>query len=139
MKTIGYRKGGLGFLYGIVLLMGVGMLTAGITVMLHPVPIVSGALLIVISLIILNGYFKTPYEAICLTDNDTVLELPKGVKINVGDITDVSYKRATAKGIQYKWGSVTVSTLGSSYTVGCIADCEEVAKEITRLKYERKK
>ncbi len=137
MKIIAYRKGGLGFLYTITLLVGLAAVSAGIMLMAHPAPIICGGLLVVISAVILFGYFRTPCEAIVLIDKDT-LELPGGVNVKLSDISDVSYRRASAKGVQYKWGKVIISTPSGSYKINYLADCEETAKELTQLMYDAK-
>ena len=59
-------------------------------------------------------------------------------KGTVKAVNDVSYRRASAKGIQYRWGSVTLSTLYGKYKFGFVADCEEVSKRLTQLVYEEK-
>jgi len=70
--------------------------------------------------------------------DDNKLILPHGVTVSLYAVNDVSYRRASAKGIQYRWGSVTLSTLYGKYKFGFVADCEEVSKRLTQLLYKEK-
>ncbi len=131
MNVIGYRKGGIAFLYIVCLLLTVPLsvaiyLNTSWFVIFFPIALAA------ICIYVLIGYFKTPHEAIIQVDDDTI-EMPKVGSFKIADITSVSYNRARAKNTRYKWGSVTVNTRYASYKVGYIADCEEVADEIIRL------
>lgn len=143
MKTIAYRKSGLGALYIFTLLIGVMLviieIMSGLKIFFMGI---IGLLTIGISVFILTGFFKTPYNAIQLNENMQLI-LPNGVTFNIKDISDVSYRKALNKysrrssssNAGYKWGSVTISTCFGSHTVKYLANCEDVAKELTRLMF----
>ena len=99
--------------------------------------IIAGGLFALISIVILVRYIILPKEII-LVDKNNQLHLPKGISLNPKDIVDVSYRRASARSIQYKWGSVTIETRDSKYKFGYVADCEFVAKNIYDLMYKSK-
>lgn len=81
---------------------------------------------------------KIPNVVISIDENN-VLHLPKGVTVSIDDVIDVSYRRASAKSIQYKWGSVALKTKnGMIHKYGYIAECEEVAKRLTDMMYQAK-
>ena len=82
-------------------------------------------------------YILTPYEII-KADENGILYLPKGVRIDPRDIVDVSYRRARAKGINYKWGKIIIATRVERYTFDYVEDCEEVSKKLTRIMYRIK-
>ena len=88
------------------------------------------------------GYFavqflRTP-SLIMWLDGEGQLCLPRGVVVDPCDILDVSYRRASARGIQYKWGSVTVATHLGTHKYGFVSECESVAKRLTELMHRAK-
>ena len=95
------------------------------------------ALLCIVGGILFVRYLLLPSEIIALTE-DNQLILPKGVTIPLEAVTDVSYKRAQAKGFQYRWGKITLETRMGTYKYDFVADCEEVAKHLTRQMYAAK-
>lgn len=96
--------------------------------------LILGILVIAVSAYILIGFCKVPPVIITL-DESGVLHLPGNVTITPSEISDVSYKNARAKHIQYKWGSVTIVTYSGTYKYKYVAECEAVAKKLTELKY----
>ena len=84
------------------------------------------------------AFCRTPAEIVSV-DNNGILHLPNDVTLNPADLIDVSYKRARGKGIQYKWGKIILSTHIDIYKFNFVADCEQTAKELTRMMYESKK
>ena len=88
------------------------------------------------------GYFAVKFlmtpSLVMWLDDDGRLCLPKDVVLEFSDIVDVSYERASARGIQYKWGEVTVKTHLGSYRYGFISECESVAKRLTELMHKAK-
>ena len=134
--TIAYKKHSAGILYIILTFVGVMMLISAITEKILPLGIM-GALLATISAILSIRFLSIPSNIIVLSEDDTLI-LPKGVIVSLESISDVSYRRASAKGIQYRWGSITLSTYYGSYKYGFVADCEDVAKQITQMVFEAK-
>ncbi len=134
--TIAYKKHSAGVLSIILTIVGVMLLISAITEKLLPMGII-GAMLTIISAMPSIRFLSLPSDIIVLSDNGTLI-LPKGVTISLESISDVSYRRASAKGIQYRWGSITLSTYYGSYKFGFVADCEDVAKQLTQMVFEAK-
>ncbi len=134
MRVIGCRKNGLAVLYGFVALLSLVLIAMGIAFSGMIYVLIMGLFLLAVAGYILVNYFRIPKEAILLLDDET-LGLPKGVKVKLLEIMDVSYVRAQAKGVRYKWGCVILKTAAQRYRINYLADCEEVAKELTRLMY----
>jgi hypothetical protein len=93
-----------------------------------------GLIVLITSLIIYIKYKKLP-DCIILQDTEGCLYLPYGVAVKISDIIDVSYKKASAKGIQYKWGAIILTTRTARYKYGYVADCEDVSKMLTDMMY----
>ena len=134
--TLAYKKHSAGAIYIIITIIGAISTLAGVAT--DDIKF----LIMGISLVIAGGIFAVQYltlpsEIIVLCEDGTLL-LPKGVSINIADLIDISYRRASARGIQYRWGSVTLSTRLSSYKFGFVADCEDVAKQLTDLMHKQK-
>ncbi len=134
--TIAYKKHSAGILYIILTFVGVMMLIFAIMEELLPLGIM-GVLLTIISAILSIRFLSLPSHIIVLSD-DGLLILPKGVTVPLESVSDVSYRRASAKGLQYRWGSITLSTYYGSYKFGFVADCEDVAKQLTQMAFEAK-
>lgn len=135
--TIAYKKQSAGILYIFLTLVGVGVLVAG-CIAHHTTAILMGTLITILSGVFAVRFLSLPSKIIVLTEDGTLL-LPKAETISLSSINDVSYRRASARGIQYSWGSVTISTYSDTYKYGFVANCEDVAKELTRLMYDTKK
>ena len=134
--TIAYKKHCAGILYIILTFVGVMLFISAITEKLLPLGIIGG-LLTIISAILSVRFLSLPSDIIVLSEDGDLI-LPKGVTVSLESVSDVSYRRASAKGIQYRWGSITVSTYYDSYKFGFVADCEDVAKKLTQMVFEAK-
>ncbi len=84
---------------------------------------------------VLYHYFKTPKDAIILNYNKSISLPGLDVTIPMIEVTDISYIRATARGISYKWGKVVIKTNERKYVVNYLEECEEVCKNLTREMY----
>ena len=138
MEIIAHKKRGIGLMYAFTLLLSLFMFLYAVFSRDNPALIIIylGALTIaVISLVIVIQYIKTPNEAIIYDESKNEIRLPSDVIIQVSDIVDLSYRRASAKGIQYKWGSVVIKTITNRYIVRYLANCEAVYKRLIELKY----
>ena len=134
--TIACKKQSAGVLSVILTLVGIGVLVSGSVA--HSIPaILMGALITILCGVFAVQFLSLPSKIIVLTDDGTLL-LPKSEAVSLRSINDVSYRRASSRGVQYRWGSVTISTYSGTYKYGFIADCEDVAKELTRLMHEAK-
>ena len=134
--TIAYKKYSAGIVYIILTFVGVLLLISAIAEKLIPMGIIGG-LLTIVSAVLSIRFLMLPSNIIVLSDDDTII-LPKGITVPLDSISDVSYRRASAKGIQYRWGSITLSTYYGSYKYGFVADCEDVAKQLTQMVFEAK-
>ena len=134
--TIAYKKHSAGILYIILTFVGVMLLVSAITEKLLPLGII-GVLLTIISVILSIRFLSLPSDIIVLSEDGSLI-LPKGVTVSLESVSDVSYRRASAKGIQYRWGSITLLTYYGSYKYGFVADCEDVAKQLTQMVFEAK-
>ena len=132
--TIAYKKHSAGIVYIILTFAGVLLLISAIAEKLIPMGIIGG-LLTVVSAVLSIRFLMLPSNIIVLSDDNTII-LPKGITVPLDSISDVSYRRASAKGIQYRWGSITVSTYYDSYKYGFVADCEDVSKQLTQMVFE---
>lgn len=134
MKTLAKKSVGVGALYAVCLIIGIAFCISSFSIIYM---LFFGIPLVAVSLYIVIEYFLTPMEPIKL-NNENELVLPKGVIIPLSDINDVSYRRASARGIQYKWGTVKIISLKGTFKFRYLENCEEVCKEITKLMYESK-
>ena len=134
--TIAYKKHSAGIVYIILTFVGVMLFISAIAEKLIPMGIIGG-LLTVVSAVLSIRFLMLPSNIIVLSDDNSII-LPKGITVPLDSISDVSYIRASAKGIQYRWGSVTVSTYYGSYKYGFVADCENVSKQLTQMVFEAK-
>lgn len=143
MKTIGYRKSGIGIAYIFALIFGVGLIIVGCFIAIaskdmanESVVFLLGGILVVFYAIIQLIEFHYTKQNVISTDGEKM-------KINdneffIKDIVDVSYRKESYRGGQYNHGDITVKTKDSCYIAQFVADCEAVSKEITKLMYEKK-
>ena len=138
MNVIAHKKSGVGFMYLVCVLLGFMLIGIGIATGAEGLLLaVAGLAISGISGFIFVQYISLPYDVIGI-DREDNLHLPKGTVVNIKDVLDVSYRRASARSIQYKWGSVTLKTRLGTFKYGYIADCEEVAKLLTDMMYQAK-
>ena len=136
MEVIAQKKVGVGIMYLACAFLGIALLGTGIADGVIAIALI-GLALSIISGYIFFEYVSLPYDVIKF-DNEGNLHLPKNKVIPLNDITDISYRRASAKGIQYKWGSVTIRMHLEKFKYGYIKDCEEVAKQLTEMVHRAK-
>ena len=146
MEVIARRKGGLVALYTVVLLVcallfGIGAwatATAEDTVpFLVGLQIFFGLLLVGICLWVIIGYIRTPEVAVCYEGGN--LHFAGKYTCSPSEVTSVNYKRATARGITYRWGKLYVTAGGRTYTYNYIADVEYAHDCILQLMLEARK
>ena len=123
-------------MYLICALCGVGLAVYGITSGIFPI-ILIGVALGIWTGVLFARYAALPSELITLGAGG-VLTLAKDVTVRAEDILDVSYKRASSRGIQYNWGSLTIKTATETHEYLFVAECEETAKRITEMMYRAK-
>ncbi|MBQ3489425.1 MAG: hypothetical protein IJA86_02420 [Clostridia bacterium] len=130
-KTIAYKKQSIGILYIILTVFGAIFSISAITEKDMPL-ILIGALLLIISMVLSIQFLLLPSDIIILSDDDTLI-LPRGVTVPLDCVSEVSFKRASAKGLRYRWGSITIFTYSDTYKFGFVADCENVAIQLNKL------
>ena len=135
MRVIARKKGGMGALYGFVAFIGILLIPLGIS-QEETALVFAGIVLGAISGVIFAISLSTPKNVISTDDSGTlILHFKNDMELPISQLTDVSYRRASARGIQYQWGKITLSTLSGTYSCDFVADVEEVSKELTRLMY----
>lgn len=133
--TIARKSHGAGCTYIVVAVLGLISIVYGCINPSFFIPfILVGVVTTVLCGIYAIRYLSLPSAIIVLTDDNTLL-LPKGVTIPLEELCDVSYKRAATKGVQYRWGAITLTTRSGVYKLDFVCDCEEVSKHLTRQMY----
>jgi ABC-type xylose transport system permease subunit len=136
MEIIARKPSGVGIMYLLCALCGVGLAIYGITASIIPI-ILIGALLGVWTGTLFARYAALPSVLITVGAGG-MLTLPKGVPIRAADIVDIRYNRASSRSIKYNWGSLTIKTAAESYEYFFVAECEDVAKRLTEMMYRAK-
>ena len=132
-EIVAIRKFGAGMLYVAITSIGLAILLLGAIFGSWPAAVLGGAFILICIYLVVD-FLRTP-SVVAWIDGDGELNLGRVGKIKPSEICDVSYRRASAKGIQYKWGSVTLKTRLGDFKYGYIADCEDVAKLLTDMMY----
>ena len=83
-------------------------------------------------------FLLLPSELMILGNEQTLI-LPKGVTVSLDSIDEVTFKRARAKSVRYRWGSVTILTREGKYKIHYVADCEDVAIKLNQLARKAKR
>ncbi len=134
--TIAYKNHGAGITYILLTVFGLPFLISAFIERSLPYTLL-GIFIMILGGIFAIRYLSLPSHIIILNEDNTLL-LPKGVAIPLEALCDVSYKRARAKGIQYRWGKIILETRFGTYKFDFVSDCEEVSKHLTRLMYAAK-
>ena len=134
--TIAYKKHSVGILYIVLTVAGLFCFLYGLIDGDH-FTWIPGAVLMIVSGVLSVQYLILPSDIIALSEDNSLI-LPKGEVIPMEAVNDVSYRRAHGRGIQYRWGSITLATRYGVYKIGFVADCEDVAKTLTRMMYAAK-
>ena len=129
--TIAYKKHSAGIIYILLTIFGALYLASSAAKSNLQLGIII-SVVTVFSAILSVKYLILPSNIIVLSDGDKLI-LPRSVVIPLTSICDVSYKRATGKGIQYRWGSITITTYHGKFKFGFVADCEDVSKKLMGL------
>ena len=141
MKVLATRKKGLTGVYFLTIFIGLIALVCGIFAPKNsnegiPLLIISLAIIITAICMIVD-ICKTP-EIIITYDSDSSILYVLGNRIYLKDIQNVEYKKARAKHIYYKFGTVFITANGNRIKCKYVTDCENVAKEIYKLSIEAK-
>ena len=142
VKVIAYKKQSAGILYIICTVFFILILAKAIesTEMTgEDVFLILSFSVITVSALVLSVQFLLlPSELIALANQQTLI-LPKGVTVSLDSIDDVTFKRTTAKGVRYRWGSVTIFSREGKYKIHYVADCQDVAIKLNKLARKAKK
>lgn len=134
MKVLATKSTKIGGLYVFCLVMGIIVSIIGFY---YIYIMFVGILLTIVSLVIVIDYFLTAKTPIMLNDKNQLI-LSNGIILELSDIQDVSYRRASGRGIQYKWGTVKIFSTKGKFKYRYLENCEEVAKTILKLVYQAK-
>ena len=141
MEIIATRKKGLVYIYIISLILSLFITLAGIISMKENLfnifLVICGLIMLIFSVYMIIDILKTPKIAIKYNSDNYTLIVYQNT-INLKDITFVEYRRARAKHIQYKWGTVIITTPYSKVICKYIKNCEYVAKKIYSLSLKAK-
>ena len=130
MRVIAERKNALLFLYIFCLIVGIISFLLGLFFnykgngleMIMP-----GIVLIGISLYFVIRIATTPKEIIVYDKDNKTIIIMKKIVLPINNIFDVSYKRASPKAHQYKWGTIIIN---KSIKCKYVKNCEEVSKQL---------
>mgnify|MGYP006939722266 CR=1 FL=1 len=125
------KSGGVGVLYGLC-----ALLFGGIAIGLRQYGALRLSTCIVCALASLGifiDWLLTPPRPFRI-DGDGRLVLHDGTALEMRQVLAVSYRRARARGVQYRWGTVTVTTPLKIYRYRYVADCESMADAIMQRK-----
>lgn len=137
--VVGKRSTAVGIMYGIVelvILIVFPLLAMELPSKEKGMVYVATLILLVTDGITLYFYLKTPPDAIILNFNKSISLPGYDVTLAMSEVTDISYRRASAKGIQYKWGKVIIKTQSKKYVVNYLSECENVAKQLTEEMFQ---
>ena len=134
--TIAHKEKGLEIAYLFITFLGVACFVGGMRENLFYA--ICGLLLAIIGVVFAVRYFLLPLQMIVLSCDDHTLILPKGVTVPLGYVKRVSYQRSGNGRVKQNWGRVTISTYLGTYKCDFVANCKDVAEELTRLMYDKK-
>lgn len=137
MKTIAYRRNSLILLYGICLFVGVQLAIDSATKAGRESVAILAYPLVLVSAVMLVALLLTPWRAIRMSAGNRLL-LSFGRKVDLRDISSVSFHRKSGRGFQYSHGTVIIYALQGTYRVRFVADCEAVARYLQELVLEAK-
>lgn len=123
-----------GVLYGVCILAS-GLMLAACGALQGDVPlwIACGACTAIIIGVFID-YLRTPMRPFFIDEHDRLV-LHDGTVLDMKDVWDVSYRRATGRSVQYSWGSITIASGCGTLKYRYICDCEELTKSLLRLAY----
>ena len=90
--------------------------------------------LLVVSLINVIRFFRTPINVIHYDSENFKLCFPKGESVYLSDIISVNCKNAKNKYGKQSWGTLIITTTYETYKFHFIAECESVVCEIDLLR-----
>lgn len=92
-----------------------------------------GVVIVIIGAIFLIHYISIPKVMISLNDKNQILIHNNNTLLNISDITDVSYRQDTGRGIKYKFGTIMIRSTKGDFKFRYVRDCERAAKDILEI------
>lgn len=142
-RVIGRKSIKIGLLYGTFACLGIFVLIEllpaifqGGHVDVIPLAIVSAFEFI--CFVISFFYFKVPMKPIIQKSYEEIYLPGYKKSVFMSEITDISCKRARARGGYFNWGTILISTKEETYKLRFMADCENTATILHRLKGDQK-
>lgn len=136
MTVIARRVRGIWLLHLLIIVCGAAIIVAGNFYGFSVYGNIMGAVLCAIGLWEIIDYLRVP-SAIVVLEGLYTLRLPRGVRLDAKEITNLSHTRASSRGTQYKWGNVVISTDTAEYKLRFVADCEAVESALAELAERR--
>ncbi|MBQ9978459.1 MAG: hypothetical protein IJP20_01545 [Clostridia bacterium] len=138
MRVIAKKKKGVAWIYGI--LSALGLLAFLISLgEEEPLFTVFGILICTLGLVIFAQNVRMPDEIISVNEETGQIYLhPEDVSVFAASVSDISYRKGRLRSGSFKWGTIIIETPNESYSFNYVADCEVVAKELTRIMYLHK-
>lgn len=139
-RIIGRKYTRIGFLYWIVAGFGILQLISLLPAIFQGVE--AGIIIIIMIGVfgslcfkITYSYFKVPKNAIIQINNDEIYLPGYKKSILLSDITNILCERSRSRTSGYhEWGTILISTKDNAYTVKYLADCEDTAAYLRRLR-----
>ena len=139
MKVIAKKKKGLEWLYAIVAIVCFVMLFAMLATNSEPLLVILFLIVGIFSAYIFITHVRTPNDLISVDEATGQIYLHSDdFTVFASNLADISYSRATARSIKYKWGTLIIETGIEKFEIQYVADVENVAKELTRIMYLHK-
>ena len=94
-----------------------------------------GLMLFGIGCVVLINILRTPKNIICFDGQNLIL--PQG-KYPLKLLSNVNYRRARIRGVNYRWGRITLTINGQKFEYTGVADVEKVHDRIMELRLAMK-
>ncbi len=127
------KSGAAGVLYGVCVLVS-GLMLAACGTLESVFSMILSGITTAIALGVLIDYLRLPLRPFYIDEHDRLV-LHDGTVLEMQDIWDVSYRRATGRNIQYSWGRVTITCGLGKLEYRYIGDCEDITKSLLRRVY----
>jgi hypothetical protein len=123
-KTIAYKNHFAGIVYILCTILGIVLIITDIR-FIYTYYFILGVILTIIGGYLSLKYLMLPSKIISI-DNNGIIYLPKGITLTKNDVIKVDYRKARAKSITYRYGTIIISTLKKDYKYHFITDCQNV-------------
>ena len=92
-----------------------------------------GVVIVIIGAIFLIHYLSFPKVMISLNDKNQIVIHNNNTLLNISDITDVSYRHDTGRGIQYKSRTNIIRSTKGDFKFRYVSNCDRAAKDILEI------